>query len=359
MALAAPTGKAAQRLAETLASRIQALPLSQDLKARLPREVTTLHRLLGVRPDTCRVKYDADHPLPYDLIVVDEASMVDLALAAKLVEALPEKAGLVLLGDRYQLASVEAGSVLADLCEGAPAHTFCLTTAHRFQAQLRELAAAVQAGEIGEALDRLPRLEGMAALWRALDEGYRGYWETVHAGGDYRSVHAAFARFRALCAHRRGPLGSDWLNAELEVRWRHRGWIAGGTFYPGRAVLIQENAPDLHLFNGDVGICLEEDEELRVWFEDGRRLAPMHLPAHQTVFAMTVHKSQGSEFEEVLLVLPIQSSEVLSRELVYTAITRARSQVRCWGPQAVLREALDRRTRRRGGVRFKLTEAGL
>lgn len=356
VALAAPTGKAAQRLTETLVKRADALPLPEDLKARLPREVTTLHRLLGARPDSAQVRYDAEHPLPYDLVVVDEASMVDLVLAAKLIDALPEGGSLLLLGDRDQLASVEAGSILADLCDGAPGHTFRLTTTHRFQAGLVELAAAVQEDQ-DKVCQALPRIEGMPCLWRALDEGYQSYWEVVRKGGTFREVHAAFACFRVLCAHRRGILGSDWLNQELETRWRRHGWVLGGECYPGRALLIQENVPDLGLFNGDIGICLVgEDGALKVWFEDGRQLLPARLPAHETVFAMTVHKAQGSEFDRVLLVLPPKSSEVLSCELIYTALTRARKEVKCWGSETVLRAALDRRIRRQGGLRCKLAE---
>ncbi len=356
VALAAPTGKAAQRLTETLKQRIDALPLPETLKSHLPREVTTLHHLLGARPGTSQIRYQADRPLPYDLVVVDEASMVDLALAAKLVDALPEGGNLLLVGDRDQLASVEAGSILADLCDGASEHTFRLTTVHRFQSELAELAAAVKEDD-AKVLKLLPRLEDIQALWQAIDEGYRSYWQAVREGGSFREVHAAFARFRVLCAHRRGPLGSDWLNQELEARWRRHGWVAGGKFYPGRALLIQENVPDLGLFNGDIGICLaDEGGVLKVWLEDGRRFSPARLPACETVFAMTVHKAQGSEFEGVLLVLPLKPSEVLSRELIYTALTRARKEVECFGPETVLRVALSRCIQRQGGLRRKLLE---
>ena len=359
IALAAPTGKAAQRLTETIRNRGDALPLPTEAKAALPDQVTTLHRLLGARPDTTRTRYHADHPLPYDWVVVDEASMVDLALMSKLVQALPPQGGLVLLGDRDQLASVEAGSVLADLCDGAPAHTWCLRHTHRFQHRLAELAQAVNAGDfnqverlLGE--DWLP-LEAEAGLWQAIEAGYRAYWQAVMANAEADQVHAAFRRFQVLCAHRRGPLGAGWLNEELERRWRRRGWIRGGALYPGCPVMILENVPELDLFNGDIGICLSDG---RVWFEDGRHLPPARLPAHQTVFAMTVHKSQGSEFDHVLLVLPTQPSPVLSRELVYTAFTRAKVGVQCWTPREVLRYAIARTIRRTGGLRQKLVHSG-
>jgi len=358
VALAAPTGKAAQRLTETIRSRAGTLP--QEPRCRLPREVVTLHRLLGARPDTARVRYDADSPLPYDLVVVDEASMVDLALMSKLVQALPPDGALVLLGDRDQLASVEAGSVLADLCDGLPEHTWRLCHTHRFHRGLADLAAAVKLGNfqpVRSALgsDWLPVRE--EALWRAVEAGYQGYWERVTTGASPAEIHRAFAAFQILCAHRRGSLGSDWLNEALETRWRRHGWIRGGEFYPGRPLLVLENVPELGLFNGDIGICLtDEGGSLRVWFEDGRSLPPARLPVHQTVFAMTVHKSQGSEFDRILLVLPTQPSEILSRELIYTALTRARSKVQVWGPTEVLRCAVRREVRRSGGLRWKLKE---
>ncbi|GAB6067620.1 hypothetical protein JCM13664_09380 [Methylothermus subterraneus] len=356
IALAAPTGKAAQRLKESF-RRLKELPLPEAVRAVIPTEATTLHRLLGARPETARVSYDADNPLPYAAVVVDEASMVNLALVAKLVQALPPEGALYLLGDRDQLASVEEGSVLADLCDGLPAHTFRLTTTHRFDARLCALAEAVKAGKAKEfegrlGADYLPVRE--ECLWQALDEGFSGYWQKLAQGAAPDELLAELAQFRVLCAHRRGVLGSDWLNQELWLRFKRKGWIASrSAYYPGRPILIAENAPELGLFNGDVGVCLED----KVWFEGGRGFSPARLPAHETCFAMTVHKAQGSEFNRVLLVLPTKSSEVLSRELVYTAITRARTRVQCFGPKAVLRYALGRCVQRYGGLRYKLADA--
>lgn len=362
VALAAPTGKAAQRLKDSIGQRVRSLPVPDSVKAAIPTEADTLHRLLGARPDSVRVSYDAENPLPYEVVVVDEASMVDLALMSKLLQALPPGGRLYLLGDRDQLASVEAGSVLADLCDGAPTHTFRLTTTHRFHARLGALAQAVRSGSLREVeellgANYLPVSED--SLWWALDEAFAGYWQEVATGSDPFKILTAFAQFRVLCAHRRGLLGSDWLNLQLPLRFKRKGWIPsrlasarGGDYYPGRPILVTENAPELGLFNGDIGVCLED----KVWFESGRAFSPARLPAHETAFAMTVHKSQGSEFERVLLVLPAKSSEVLSRELIYTAVTRARTAVQCWGPKAVLSEALGRCVQRQGGLRFKLAK---
>ncbi len=354
IALAAPTGKAAQRLKESVARGILALPLPEAVKAAIPLQAFTLHRLLGIRAEDFRARYDAQNPLPYEVVVVDEASMIDLALSAKLVQALPPQGALYLLGDRDQLASVEAGSVLADLCDGAPAHTFCLTQTHRFPAHLRDLAEAVKAEDTSEfkellGQDYLPVRED--SFWQALDAGFAPYLRAVKAQADPEELLAALARFRILCAHRRGPLGSDWLNRELSVRFRRKGWIAArGDYYPGRPILITANAPELELFNGDIGVVWED----KVWFEGGRCFSPARLPAHETCFAMSVHKAQGSEFEQVLLVLPTKPSEVLSRELVYTAITRAKSKVQCFGPEEVLNYALSRCVQRQSGLRYKL-----
>jgi exodeoxyribonuclease V alpha subunit len=354
IALAAPTGKAAQRLKESVVRGLPQLPLPEAVKAALPTQAFTLHRLLGVREEDLRARYDAQNPLPYEIVVVDEASMVDLALSAKLVQALPPQGSLYLLGDRDQLASVEAGSVLADLCDGAPSHTFRLTQTHRFPAHLRALAEAVKAGNTAEFTkllgpDYLPVRED--SLWQALEAGFSPYFRAVKARAGPQELLAQLARFKALCAHRRGPLGSEWLNRELSLRFRRKGWIAArGDYYPGRPILITANAPELELFNGDVGVVWED----KVWFEDGRCFAPARLPAHETCLAMSVHKAQGSEFEKVLLVLPTKPSEVLSRELVYTAITRAKSCVQCFGPQTVLNYALSRCVQRQSGLRYKL-----
>ncbi|WP_022949267.1 exodeoxyribonuclease V subunit alpha [Methylohalobius crimeensis] len=362
VALAAPTGKAAQRLQETIGERIGALPVPESVKQAIPDEATTLHRLLGARPDTVSLRHDAQRPLPYDVVVVDEASMVDLALMSKLVQALPSDARLYLLGDRDQLASVEAGSVLADLCDGLPGHTHRLVRTHRFAGELQDLAAALQQGDAAGVMARLRRgrlwLKHLQDFWGAVDEGYAAYWKAVQDGAEPAALMDAFGGFQVLCAHRRGPLGSEWLNDQLERRWRQKGWIPsrnassqGGRYYPGRPVLIGENVPELGLFNGDIGICLAGG---RVWFGDGRQLAAARLPRHETVYAQTCHKSQGSEFGRVLVVLPPKSSEVLTRELVYTAVTRAKETILLWGSEEVLEQAVTRGIRRSGGLRRKL-----
>jgi exodeoxyribonuclease V alpha subunit len=394
--LAAPTGKAAARLQEAIRAARAALPIDERLRARIPDDAATIHRLLGARRDSSRPRRDAAHPLALDVLVVDEASMVDLALMSRLVAALPPAARLVLLGDRDQLASVEAGAVLGDVCGPAPGFSAAfrarverlvgaslpvtasvpspladsivlLTRSHRFRAEsgIGRLAAAVNRGAGAEALAVLDdpaiadvgRAEGDAeTLFGAARAGYAAYHARILAGATPVEAFAAFRGFRVLCAHRRGPGGAEMLNARLSEVLGAR-----GDWYPGRPVLVTENDYALRLFNGDVGIALPDPEaagRLRVYFEGDagrlRRIPPSRLPPHETTYAMTIHKSQGSEFGRVLLVLPPQDSRLLTRELLYTGITRAGEAVTLWGDELVLGAAIARGLRRSSGLRDAL-----
>lgn len=393
--LAAPTGKAAARMAEAIRNAKADLPVSDAVKALLPEEARTLHRLLGSHGDSPRVRHHAENPLPLDVLVVDEASMVDLALMAKLVDALPPGARLILLGDKDQLAAVEAGAVFAELCEGrgldataaaeleritgqpVPAETptsrlgdsvVLLTHSHRFAGDsgIGELARRINAGDARGTLALLR--EGRADLaWNAgplqaallerLDAGYAPFISAARRG-DPTAAFAAFAEFRALTAQREGPWGVAGINEALEARIKRRLGIASRErWYPGRAVMVRQNDYALGLFNGDVGICLPTPNGLRVFFEgeDGHRpFSPARLPSHDSAFAMTVHKSQGSEFREVLLVLPEQPSPLLSRSLFYTGITRARQRVEIWGLPQRLAEAVSTRAERAAGLAERL-----
>jgi exodeoxyribonuclease V alpha subunit len=431
IALAAPTGKATARLKQSidlaLGQLCQALPdvLDWPLLGERLKEALTLHRLLGARPDTRALRHDAHHPLEVDVLVVDEASMVHLEMMAALLAALPERARLVLLGDKDQLASVEAGAVLGDLCGSAergeydadslawiadctgsvlpsvfhasdrrsPAlaqQTVMLRQSRRFDGAIGALAVAVNAGDVraadavlrgaDPAVQRLrlseaaaPALQGVLAL--ALQGrpgapiGYDGYLHALRRrppAGDAEAHQAwvvavvqAFEQVRLLCALREGEWGVTGLNARIEAELRRRGDIARqGEWYAGRPVMITRNDAALGVYNGDVGVALPgvDGKGLRVWLLDGDHQTPRsvmasRLPQTETAFAMTVHKSQGSEFAHVALVLPPYATPVLTRELVYTGITRAKAAFTLVAPDPVVwGQALQRRTRRASGL---------
>lgn len=393
--LAAPTGKAAARMAEAIRTAKAGLPVSEVIKAALPEEARTLHRLLGSRGDSPQVRHNASNPLALDVLVVDEASMIDLALMAKLVEALPPGAHLILLGDKDQLAAVEAGAVFAELCEGrgfdARAATdlqritgqqvaietprsalgdavVLLTHSHRFAGDsgIGELARRINSGDVAGTLALL-REARTDLLWVAqpmpaellerLEQGYTPFLAAARQA-DPMVAFAAFNAFRVLTAQREGAWGVAGLNEALETRIKRRAQVASHErWYAGRAVMVRQNDYALGLFNGDVGICLPSEQGLRVFFEgeEGfRPFAPARLPSHDSAFAMTVHKSQGSEFSEVLLVLPEQPSPLLTRSLFYTGITRARQKVEIWGLPERLADAVATRAERAAGLAARL-----
>ena len=444
--LAAPTGKAAARLHQSIAQAVSRLPLqSADpleaaILAAIPTQVTTLHRLLGSRPDTRRFRHHAGHPLPVDVLVIDEASMVDLERMAAVLDALPVGARLILLGDKDQLASVEAGAVLGELCRRAEQGHYLpatvawldevcgeapgppwrdeggrpldqavvqLRVSHRFSddSGIGQLARAVNAGDAGLSRSILaePR-EDLAVVrlppelddrhWPALilqgrtlaasdrgegeaPDGYGRYLAVVRSGqpgpaasddewDDWaNAVLRAHAGFQVLCAVRRGSWGIEGLNARIaEVLHRHGEIASTQGWYPGRPVLVTRNDYGLGLMNGDIGVTLSRFDpaaaqwRLRVAFpaSDGsgavRWVLPSRLSHIETVYALTVHKSQGSEFEHTVLVLPDAPTPVLTRELVYTGITRARSRLTLVPPaqMALWDDAVQRRVQRAGGL---------
>lgn len=398
--LAAPTGKAAARMAEAIRNAKAELPVSEAIKAALPDEARTLHRLLGSRGDSPQVRHHAANPLALDVLVVDEASMVDLALMAKLLDALPPTARLILLGDKDQLCAVEAGAVFAELCEGRgfdaqaagelqritgqqvpisqPTSQLgdavvLLTHSHRFAGDsgIGELARRINGGDVSGTLNLLK--EGRSDLtWIAtptpnellerLDQGYAPYISAAKSA-DPAAAFAAFNAFRALCAQREGAWGVAGINEALEARIKRRSQVsARERWYVGRPIMVRQNDYALGLFNGDIGLCLHTEYGLRVFFEgeDGYRpFAPARLPSHDSAFAMTVHKSQGSEFAEVLLVLPEQPSPLLTRSLFYTGITRAKHKVEIWGLPARLSEAVATRAERAAGLAERLATTSL
>jgi exodeoxyribonuclease V alpha subunit len=409
--LAAPTGKASARVSESIANALKQLNVDDNIKERIPKQAGTLHRLLGSRPDSRRFKHDRHHPLAADIVIVDEASMIDLEMMASLLEALPDTAQLILLGDKDQLASVEAGSVMGDLCRNAEnaaydndarawierysgekltpstapgtsinQQTVMLRYSHRFgeRSGIGQLARAVNAGDSIQAqailndtarfkdllpapaadylhLRARPEPDAADALLKKLvaanagnkaegkpnpDQGYGYYLNEIQnrpasdpASYDEwaQKVLAAFDAFQVLCALRRGRWGVEDMNRRIEA------WLfpqrSSELWYEGRPVMITRNDYNLGLMNGDIGIALHDHTgKLRVAFPTGdplaeakiRWLSPLRLPEAETAFSITVHKSQGSEFNHVVLVLPETRSPVLTRELIYTGITRAK-----------------------------------
>lgn len=418
--LLAPTGKAAGRLVESIRGAKSRLDAAPQVLAALPEEARTIHRALGVRRGSSGYWHDASRPLIADVVLVDEASMVDLALMRHLFEAVPPGARLVLLGDRHQLASVEAGSVLSELCLAADAatsleagdgtgrrgfgealrrsvaelvnkaarpasgaatrladHVVELTRSYRFDATsaIGRLASAVRDGDI-------------AAVFRVLEAGGDVTWVEESQGPElsralgaavvqgfapvFDASHPAEAlerlgRFRLLCAHRRGLAGVEHLNDRARQALSRAGLVSERLeFFSGRPVLITQNDYAVHLFNGDVGVVWAEGATAKVHFDGAaggsagatRPISPARLPAHETAFAMSVHKSQGSEHDEVLVVLPEADSPLLTRELLYTAITRARRRVQLFGTRAALEVALRRRVARASGLADALRELG-
>ena len=407
VALAAPTGRAADRMAQSMQKAIADLRrqgIEPALLDALPTQARTLHRLLGSIPDRPRFRHDAGHPLAYDVIVVDEASMVDLPLMCKLVEAVPDGAALILVGDPDQLPSVEAGDVLAAIVQasgagdalpvaadaqlapllGAPAtgdlfdagnpsplagHRVHLSRGWRQSSslELAPLADAVRAGNGERALALLQAgtLRGVHfhagvhdPLAAATRDALLAPWRELAAATDAETALQLAARVRLLTALREGPQGATQLNARIEEA------LAGAQrerYFHGRLLLVTENSYRHGLFNGDIGVCLRDAGGAMVaWFTGGggvRGFHPAALPAHAGAFAMTVHKAQGSEFDTAWLQLPRQDARTLSRELVYTALTRAKSALHVCGDADALRAALARHAERVSGLAWRLQQA--
>lgn len=452
IALAAPTGKAAARLVESILAAKSELAKTFPLAEKIPVTSFTLHRLLGWRPEG--FSYNHKKTLPYDLVIIDEASMVDLPMMAQLMEALADDARLILIGDKDQLASVEAGSVLGDLCDsgvmvnGYPAHglekqraqvlePLCampqgqlepyiesgaplmanslsqLRVSYRFTSEsgIGKLADAVNSGRSDLLLDSFSNFndiqswshllppytdlslypqsgESLAAAetaWQSqVVAGYGHYLRAIKQGKSPVEVLQLFNKFQLLCALRQGSWGLTALNERIVTLLQGHGLLnkeslssarpisemqssaEKSRWYPGRPVMISRNDYELNLFNGDIGIAMEVDtgagkeKELRVCFIASdpeasgvqvRQLLPTRLPQHETAFAMTVHKSQGSEFDDVGLVLPENYSPVISRELIYTAITRAKKTFSLYTKQEVLQRGIQSRVERASGLR--------
>ena len=377
VALAAPTGKAAARLGEAIGQTAQTLdgllaPVRLPLE-RAAGQARTLHRLLGWNPRTDRCRFHAGNPLPADVVVVDEASMLDLALWDRLLSAMGRGTRLVVLGDHRQLESVQPGRVLADMiiaADGGALHRCHVELDHNYRFEshpgISRLAAAIRQYDDEAAVETLTstvyREELAHYASEQIDDALGRVWpqimEVVRAPEPAPAL-AALARVRILCALRRGHYGVAGINARVEARLRREGRPAGEWTH-GRPVLVTANDPHSGLFNGDVGVLLDRKDERGVmaWFpspQEPRSVPLAALPRHDTAWAMTVHRSQGSEFESVLLVLPPQAHELAGPELLYTGVTRARSKMLIAADEAALRAACQQRPPRRTGLLEKLS----
>lgn len=367
IALAAPTGKAAMRLQQSLMEGKQGMTdLGDALLESIPDKVSTLHRLLGPINQSTQFRHHAKKPLSCDMLVVDEASMIDLAMMSKVIDALHPDARLILLGDQDQLASVESGAVLSDLCASLPQHTLQLKKTWRFSGPIKDLALAVNHCQAKQAWQILQDpaqdvvSEVVADPVEHMQAHYQAYIQQIKRSADPEAAFAEFSKFQVLAALRQGAHGVEGLNQALEKRLQGQGIATHLTWYHGRPVMINRNDPALGLFNGDIGLCLydAERDQMRVWFEqsDGslRPVMPGRLPEHQTVYAMTIHKSQGSEFTHVMIVLPANNNPLLSRELLYTAITRAKQKVDIVASPAIFAYTVNQQVQRQSGLQTKM-----
>lgn len=406
ISLAAPTGKAAARLSESIGNAVQSLPIETKIKEVIPNQALTLHRLLGARPDSKKFRFNKDNLLHLDVLILDEASMVDLPLMTRLLEALPSDARLILLGDRDQLASVEAGAVLGELCQHIEAgytlsqarklslltdfdfsgyvtapvkinDSLCLLRhSYRFDEHsgIGQLAKAINSGKVenftrvwqGDFNDIFYHLLDSKAYQELIAQAVRGYASYLNAIYDKKNageILDAFSKVRILCAVREGELGVEGINEAVRKALIRKELLpyTDHIWYVGRPVMIMKNEANLGLFNGDIGICLydEENAQLKVYFSmpDGsiKTFLPSRLPDHQSVFAMTIHKSQGSEFEHCILLLPNYHTPVITRELIYTGVTRAKKRLDIYALQDILYRGIKERTLRVSGLGERLS----
>ncbi|QIA62624.1 exodeoxyribonuclease V subunit alpha [Vibrio astriarenae] len=413
--LVAPTGKAAARLTESIGNAVQELPIDPSLKDKIPTDASTIHRLLGAIPNSVEFRHNKHNPLHLDVLVVDEASMVDLPMMYRLAEALPDHARLILLGDKDQLSSVEAGAVLGDIfsyhaqgyseaqgetlaeltsfdslktqASGAVSLADCLCMlqkSYRFDARsgIGQLAKAINSGNKARVtqvwnsdfsdIQHFPlSADNYTQLLTTLTQEYAHYLNMIEREGmsedlaqKAKAVLRQFGQCRLLCAVREGDFGVQGLNERIERSLNHRGLITKREelWYAGRPVMVTRNDASSGLFNGDIGICLpvfEEDRtRLKVFFElpDGsvKAILPSRVPEHETAFAMTIHKSQGSEFAFTLMILPPDFSPILTRELIYTGVTRAKSRLALYADEAVMNRGIQTRTERHSGLIARL-----
>lgn len=402
IALAAPTGKAAARLQESIDDIPENLARPEIL-SHIPAEAVTLHHLLGASRHTAKFRYNKDNPLPYDCVIVDEASMVDQTLMTRLTQALSAETQLVLLGDKDQLASVEAGAVLGDICgdvaenkftpsagdylesldiklkaehitpdhKGLINHINLLKKSYRFteHSGIGHLVEAIHSGDPEKAGQLLNSEQYPDITFTGFDS-YKTFiglisqkiiqqFMEVQEARSPEEMLAVYRQFKILGVHRKGPWGVETFNRELEQELqKHDLVLPAQEWYEGRPLMINSNEFSLGLSNGDMGVCKKKDgNSFTAFFSregDSVSLPVSRLPAHSTAFSLTVHKSQGSEFDEVLLVLPDVSSKLLNREMLYTAVSRAKDKVTIVGSGDALAKAITRQIERGSGLKDKL-----
>jgi exodeoxyribonuclease V alpha subunit len=404
IALAAPTGKAATRLEESIAALLPDLPCTPEAAAAIPTTASTVHALLKPIPDSPYFRHDVNHPLSCDVLIVDEASMIDLALMTKLLDAMPIDSRVILVGDRDQLASVEAGALLADLCgsdptgysaemaasirgivpefrgpcgEGSPLADSIVTlrTNYRFGnlSGIGQVSSAINSGDFDAVKSILTDQsfpdcrwwvpQSYADLLARLGSVVLDRWRSCFAAEDPLEALSRFAEFRILCAVRNGHFGVEGINARVETILAAEGLIpVTGFHYRGKLIMITRNDYPISLFNGDVGIVMPDGADrgvLKAFFPAGnshvKAISLGRLPPHETAYAMTVHKAQGSEFKETIFILPPNPSPLMTRELLYTGVTRARGRSELWCSEETLRSGVTTRLQRISGLREKLS----
>lgn len=402
--MAAPTGKAAARMTQSIVQNRERLAGISTLARQIPQQAVTLHRLLGMHRYTHQPRYHAANTLNCDVLVLDEASMIDQQMMAAVVDALPLQACLVLLGDKDQLSSVEAGSVFADLCGDSPESAFSLQQCEWLKQRLGDelphyqgkyrlndqlvilqhsrrfssdssigrLASRVNRGDAQGALQQLMELNNDDSLsWQQLPAETLAAECRKQATACYRKMMLAedvseafqhFHAFQVLAAVWDGPSGVNTINSAIDSEIKRQQGIAADTvFYQGLPLMMNANLYQYGIHNGDIGIVWpDQDGQLNVCFEgDGiehRRLSLAQLPLYHLAYAMTIHKSQGSEFKQVLLVLPEYESSVCTRELLYTGLTRAVDRLEIWATASVLERTIQQKTKRSSGLLHRLCE---
>ena len=406
IALAAPTGKAADRLQKSISFSKSDLNCSEKILSCIPETASTLHRLLGMIPNTSSFRYNKDNLLPYDVVVIDEASMIDLPMLSKTFSAAAPETSIILIGDKDQLASVESGAALGDICTkdavnffssdlckvfrnsagievisssekpSPPVLSDCIVELdknYRFKSNshIFKLSSAINRGDISGSLAALEEAaDDVSHIQTSFQTHIKNHLSNiiinnflpVIKASSYEIALQLLDHFRILCALRKGPFGTMGINSVIENKLVKMDHIdPASKFYHGRPIMITQNDYSLKLFNGDTGIIFNDPDkkgETKAYFKENdnsiRSFHPSTLPEHETVYAMTIHKSQGSEFDNVMLVLPENESPVLTRELLYTAVTRTKEMIQILGSEKIISYAVSRNIERRSGLKDML-----